>query len=111
MSSYTVKAGDTLSAISRRFNVSIANIANANGIDDIDLIETGQVLDIPDGPASAPVTLNQSGGVVNVPTMATAPAQAMTFNIADWLKPPKLYYTLAVLALGAFMFTQRSKRR
>jgi len=35
MSTYTVKAGDTLSAISRRFNVSIANIANANGIDDV----------------------------------------------------------------------------
>jgi len=68
------------------------------------------VLTIPDGPASAPVTLNQAGGVVNVPTVAAVPAQAMTFNVADWLKPPKLYYTLAVLALGAFMFTRRGRR-
>lgn len=43
---YTVKRGDTLSAISRRYRTSVAALRRANGISG-DLIRPGQVLRIP----------------------------------------------------------------
>jgi len=44
---YTVRSGDTLSSIARRFGVSTAAIAQANGIVNPNLIFVGQVLNIP----------------------------------------------------------------
>ncbi len=44
---YTVKAGDTLSAIATRFNTTIGAIAKLNNITDVNLIRTGQTLRIP----------------------------------------------------------------
>ena len=43
---YTVQSGDTLYEISQKFNVSVADIKNANNLSS-DLIKVGQVLDIP----------------------------------------------------------------
>jgi LysM repeat protein len=48
-SRYTVKAGDTLGAIAKRFGSSVAAIASANRIADPSLIRVGQVLSIPGG--------------------------------------------------------------
>ncbi len=45
---YIVQSGDTLGEIATRFNVTIDAIAQANGITDLDHIEEGQVLVIPD---------------------------------------------------------------
>ncbi len=44
---YTVVAGDTLSAIALRFNTTVAAIASANNIANVNLIRVGQVLTIP----------------------------------------------------------------
>jgi len=44
---YIVKAGDTLSAIAQKFETSIKKIAEASNISDINLIRTGQKLQIP----------------------------------------------------------------
>jgi LysM repeat protein len=44
--SYTVKSGDTLSEISRRYNVSVSKIKSANGLRS-DVIRIGQRLKIP----------------------------------------------------------------
>jgi LysM repeat protein len=44
---YTVQAGDTLAQIAIRFNVTMEALAAANGIEDLDYIEAGQVLVIP----------------------------------------------------------------
>jgi LysM repeat protein len=44
---YTVQAGDTLAEIAARFNITVADLAEANDIDNIDVIEVGQVLVIP----------------------------------------------------------------
>ena len=44
---YTVKAGDTLSAIAARYNTTVARIASANNITNVNLIRVGQVLTIP----------------------------------------------------------------
>lgn len=43
---YTVQSGDTLYEISQKFNVTIADIKNANNLDS-DLIKVGQILQIP----------------------------------------------------------------
>jgi GH25 family lysozyme M1 (1,4-beta-N-acetylmuramidase) len=44
---YTVKAGDSLSSIAVRFGTTVAKIATANNITNINLISVGQVLTIP----------------------------------------------------------------
>ena len=44
---YTVKAGDTLSSIAVKFGTTVAKIASANNIANINLISVGQVLVIP----------------------------------------------------------------
>ena len=43
---YTVKRGDTLSAIASRFGTTVQEIAQINGIQNVNLIYTGQVLRI-----------------------------------------------------------------
>jgi murein DD-endopeptidase MepM/ murein hydrolase activator NlpD len=44
---YIVQSGDTLSLISSRFNVDLADLMNANGISDPNLLSAGQELVIP----------------------------------------------------------------
>ena len=41
---YTVKAGDTLSEIAQKFNTTISRLVELNGINNPNLIQTGQVL-------------------------------------------------------------------
>ncbi|MBL47931.1 MAG: hypothetical protein CMP28_03140 [Roseibacillus sp.] len=47
--SYTVRTGDTLSAIARRYNTSTENLISTNGITDPTLLRVGQKLSLPDG--------------------------------------------------------------
>lgn len=46
---YTVKKGDTLTAIAKKYGVTVNNIVAANGIKNPNLIYAGQVLTIPTG--------------------------------------------------------------
>ena len=112
MFTYTVSRGDNLTALARRFGISIADIANANGIADINLIQTGQLLNIPT--ASTKVTVNQDGTLEPVQITAQRfPVYQPTmpsFNFREWLKPPKLYYLIAAIATGAY-FMSKDKRR
>ena len=43
---YTVKAGDTLSAIAKKYKTTVKAIAEKNGIKDVNFIRTGQKLKI-----------------------------------------------------------------
>ncbi|MDE3089577.1 MAG: LysM peptidoglycan-binding domain-containing protein, partial [Chloroflexota bacterium] len=52
--SYTVRSGDTLYAIARKFGVTVAAITAVNNIPNPNLIKTGQVLTIPDAPVPPP---------------------------------------------------------
>ncbi len=53
---YIVQAGDTLSAIARRFNTTVSAIAQASSISNINYIYVGQTLTIPgSGPQPTPV--------------------------------------------------------
>ncbi len=46
MGIYTVKAGDTLSAIAKRFNTTVAKLVAANGIKNANVIHVGQKLNV-----------------------------------------------------------------
>ena len=46
-STYTVRSGDTLSTIARRYNTTVLKIAQANNIQNVNVIRVGQVLKIP----------------------------------------------------------------
>lgn len=50
---YTVRPGDTLSALAARFGSTVTDIADANHIADVNLIYAGQVLSIASGATSS----------------------------------------------------------
>lgn len=68
--SYTVRAGDTLSAIARRYNSTVSTIATASAVRNPNLIYVGQVLTIPncssDEAPAPPTTATPSGPTVTV---------------------------------------------
>lgn len=51
--SYTVGAGDNLSAIAELLGISVSELADFNGIGNLDLIVTGQTLAVPGGSETA----------------------------------------------------------
>ncbi len=51
---YTVKRGDTLSAIASRYGTSVSALAKANNIRNVNLIHSGQRLSIPGAAAAKP---------------------------------------------------------
>jgi len=78
---YIVQPGDTLSKISAKFNVSIADIMEANGLTSADFIYVGQRLTIPstsDEPAPS-----SSGTVYVVQTGDTLSKISVRFNVTQ----------------------------
>ncbi|WP_214851474.1 LysM peptidoglycan-binding domain-containing protein [Exiguobacterium sp. s193] len=55
--SYTVKSGDTLYSIARKYDVSVSALASANNITNLNLISVGQVLKIPGTSTTPPPTV------------------------------------------------------
>jgi len=53
---YTVKSGDTLSAIAKKYGTTVSAICSANGISNPNRISVGQRLTIPSGGSSTPST-------------------------------------------------------
>jgi LysM repeat protein len=64
MASYTIRSGDTLSAIAARFHTSVGALARANGIANPNLIYAGRTLQIPgwDGKDSFQAKASGGGG-------------------------------------------------
>ncbi len=54
---YIVQQGDSLSVIAQRFGVSTEDLANFNGIEDVNSIQVGQKLTIP--PTTAPAATDE----------------------------------------------------
>lgn len=54
---YTVKTGDTLSAIAQEHDVSIEALTAANGLADPDVLQVGQILIIPRSESTAPAVV------------------------------------------------------
>ncbi len=97
---YTVQPGDNLYRISLKFNISIAAIQQANGIENANLIFVGQVLQIPgsDGttqPTAAP------GQPTTAPTAAPSGGEgAYTVQPGDTLSRIAARYGTSVAAIA-----------
>lgn len=62
---YTVKAGDTLSAIAAKYGTTYQKLASYNGISNPNIIHVGQKIKIPSGQASSTTWTPKVGDVVN----------------------------------------------
>ena len=80
---YTVQAGDTLSAIAGRFDMRMSALVALNGITNPDRVTAGQVLKI-DAPPAAATTLPGDGPLARVQMWPWPPMQGQT--LAVWLE-------------------------
>ncbi|MCC5896024.1 MAG: LysM peptidoglycan-binding domain-containing protein [Alkalibacterium sp.] len=87
---YTVRSGDTLYAIARRFNVTVQQLASANNISNVNLIRVGQVLVIPG-----------SGGTVTPPPPPPSTTVRYTVKSGDTLYAIALRYNTTVARIAA----------
>ncbi len=93
MLAYKVKSGDTLSKISRRFNVSLDAIVQLNGIRNPDRMRVGQILQIPENTTdSMDVTLPPVEPVPDVLDTGGEP----TINRTRFQLPAKEYIPTVV---------------
>ena len=74
---YTVKAGDTLSEIAETHNTTVEKLAELNNIENIDLIFVDQVLII-DGPAAAVAATTSA--TYEAPATTEATTEAVTYQ-------------------------------
>src|SRR5436305_5907261 len=81
MGAYTVRVGDTLSALALRSRVSVAAIAAMNGLDPNGVLPAGAALKLPTG---SPVATQASPAPTNVPAAAPAatPGRVSSADIA-----------------------------
>ena len=78
---YTVQRGDILYRISKRYGVTVAVLAAANGIADVNRIKVGQVLMIPPvGTTIDMVTQQQAAVDASATTIAVAPYDPNSLN-------------------------------
>jgi soluble lytic murein transglycosylase-like protein len=95
---YTVKRGDTLSAISARLHLDVAALAAANGLRNIHRLSIGQVLKVPPPPAAA--------GTAGLPDRLLASPERLVlmphFDAAarDYKVPPDLIKAVAWMESG-----------
>lgn len=92
---YTVQPGDTLMAITLRYNLSLADIAQANNLSDSNLIFPGQQLTLPDISRGVPV-----------PPKSTSEGVGQTYTI----QPGDTLFTIASIygvSLDSIITTNR----
>lgn len=82
---HTVKIGDTLGAISRRYKVSVTEIAKANNITDPTKIRVGQDLVIPGAASGGAVTASSPAPSVAAPApdQPAVPVQIVPIRASD----------------------------
>lgn len=81
---YTIKGGDTLSAIAAEFGVALGVLAEANGIDNPALINVGQELTIPGGAEVAAIAARLAAA----PTATPAPVARVAAPASAPAAPP-----------------------
>lgn len=78
MGNYTIQNGDTLGSLARKYNTSVAKLAAANGIKNVNRIIAGKTLKI-----------DSYGG--SKPPVASTPAPPKTPTLEDWLAGDSTY--------------------
>ena len=85
---YTVKSGDTLNDIAAMYGTSAQEVANVNGISNVDLIKVGQVLTVPDvaGPPSIASVLPSipAAKAIDLVFPASKPQAIQSDTIINW---------------------------
>ncbi|NLY34550.1 MAG: peptidoglycan DD-metalloendopeptidase family protein [Alcaligenaceae bacterium] len=84
---YVVQRGDTLYSISRRYNVSVAQLKSLNNISDPSQLEVGQRLRI-----SSSSVASSSGNTANAPSagsVSTSAPKASDAGLVSWMWPLK----------------------
>lgn len=64
---YTIKSGDTLSAIAKRNNTTVQNLIQLNGIKDANKIQVGQSLKLPGGTSTKSASTSVKKQLTNIP--------------------------------------------
>lgn len=83
--SYTVKSGDTLSAIAREKNTTVDAIAQKNKISNVNLITVGQVLEIEDDKATTNTTEQATTTQVTTTVSASDGLSAEDAAAKEWI--------------------------
>ncbi len=96
--SYTVQAGDTLSAIAARFGVSTDSLLAANGITNPDLLQVGQLLLIPG------VSIQPDLGAVATGVVNARPGETLGAVAARLGQDPALLASLNSMTITASLF-------
>lgn len=91
---HTVRSGDTLTAIARKFNVTVQSLAEANGIDPKRPIRPGDELRIPTSKAATPAGAGKG-------TTTTEPQRTHTVRAGETLGGIALRYGVTTASLAA----------
>ena len=83
--SYTVKSGDTLSAIAKEKNTTVDAIAQKNKISNVNLITVGQVLEIEDDKATTNTTEQASTSKATTTVSASDGLSAEDAAAKEWI--------------------------
>ena len=83
--SYTVKSGDTLSAIAKEKNTTVDAIAKKNKISNVNLITVGQVLEIEDEKATTNTTEQASTSKATTTVSASDGLSAEDAAAKEWI--------------------------
>lgn len=83
--SYTVKSGDTLSAIAKEKNTTVDAIAKKNKISNVNLITVGQVLEIEDEKATTNTTEQATTKQVTTTVSASDGLSAEDATAKEWI--------------------------
>ncbi|MFS9036910.1 aggregation-promoting factor [Streptococcus australis] len=83
--SYTVKSGDTLSAIAREKNTTVDAIAQKNKISNVNLITVGQVLEIEDEKATTNTTEQATTSKATTTVSASDGLSAEDAAAKEWI--------------------------
>ena len=83
--SYTVKSGDTLSAIAKNKNTTVDAIAQKNKISNVNLITVGQVLEIEDDKATTNTTEQATTSKATTTVSASDGLSAEDVAAKEWI--------------------------
>lgn len=90
---YTIRSGDTLGGIAKRFNTTVAKLQSANNISNPNVIYAGRTLTIPDSYSSTPAPQNNGGN--------SGVSQTYTVKSGDTLSGIASRYGTTVSALAS----------